>query len=195
MCYQGHACEGGFSLLCKEGMKKRTYVHSHQLDCQSTSLGGFKDQAQSRNTFLLAQCHNDKRLESRNLVIRNYTLMSNEETVWSLQFSFVSPERETGFFSSFMLKYDEKNVIIWDTSNVHVYSSYRSAGIVARLSAITYDRLGPQLELHIIQYKSWSNGICYVPPLSPTPQRGRCHCWATREGQSSHWVHNLKVRT
>lgn len=72
--------------------------------------------------------------------------------------------------------------------------SCRSARVVARLSAITHDRLWSQLELHIIQYKSRGRRNCSVPPLPLTPQRGWRHCWTGREGQSSHRVHYLKVR-
>lgn len=72
--------------------------------------------------------------------------------------------------------------------------SCRSARVVARLSAITHDRLWSQLELHVIQYKSRGRRNCSVPPLPLTPQRGWRHCWTGREGQSSHRVHYLKVR-
>lgn len=46
---------------------------------------------------------------------------------------------------------------------------YRSAGVVVRLSAITYDRLWPKLQLHIVQYKSWGREHCSVTLVPHTP--------------------------
>lgn len=43
---------------------------------------------------------------------------------------------------------------------------YRSAGDVVTLSAITYDRLRPQFQLYIIQYKSWDRRDCSVTSLT-----------------------------
>lgn len=71
---------------------------------------------------------------------------------------------------------------------------YRSAGDVVTLSAITYDRFGPQLQLYIIQYKSWDRGDCSVTSLSLTAEWGGCYCWTGWEDQRSHWVHYIKVR-
>lgn len=47
---------------------------------------------------------------------------------------------------------------------------YRSAGDVVTLSAITYDRFGPQFQLYIIQYKSWDRGDCSVTSLTLTAE-------------------------
>lgn len=47
---------------------------------------------------------------------------------------------------------------------------YRSAGDVVTLSAITYDGFGPQLQLYIIQYKSWDSGDCSVTSLTLTAE-------------------------
>lgn len=63
----------------------------------------------------------------------------------------------------------------WRAKGIHDISSryinacvlfYRSAGDVVALSAITYDRLGPQFQLYIIQYKSWDRGDCSVTSLT-----------------------------
>lgn len=99
------------------------------------------------------------------------------------------------FFHILLLKYYEEGEFFEiPTKYMYVCFSYRGSGLFARLSTITYDRLWPQLKLHVIQYKSWSRGNCSVSPLPHIPQWGRCHCWARREGQISHWVHYLKVR-
>lgn len=68
------------------------------------------------------------------------------------------------------LEMPAKHIVQLNVYNVHVNCSYRSAGVFARLSAITYDRLWPQLELHVLQYKSWGRGNYSVPPLPHTPQ-------------------------
>lgn len=62
-----------------------------------------------------------------------------------------------------------KHVIQMNVYNVWNFFSYRSAGVVVRLSAITYDRLWPKLKLHIVQYKSGGRGHCSVTLVPHTP--------------------------